>query len=63
MNFFPERSIPYNLQGLLLYDNLRAYVDLKGIATTEDVTLSKNYIKLDRTYINLKAQSSFQIKN
>ena len=46
-----------------MYDNLKAYIDLVGNVTTEDVTLSKEYIKLERTYINLKAQASFQIVN
>jgi hydrocephalus-inducing protein len=63
LRFFPQRSVKYNLEGILKYDNLVAYVQLKGTATTEDVTLSKNFIKLDRTYINLKAQASFQIVN
>ena len=63
LNFFPLHSIQYNKECSLLYDGLQAYTILKGNAYTGDVRLGKTYLKLDKTYISLKAQSSLQINN
>ena len=55
INFFPTKSTSYAQECQLKYDNLTAYTLLKGIAYTGDVSLSSKFLKLEKTYIGLKA--------
>ena len=53
IKFNPKESKSYTAEATLTYDQLDAYVELKGIAYTGNVDLSKKRLKLDKTYIAL----------
>lgn len=53
IKFFPQESCPYHSEAILKYDDLISYVDLRGTAYTGNVYLSKQHLKLEKTYIGL----------
>lgn len=55
IKFNPKQSKSYKTRAVLTYDKLDAFVELKGIAYTGNVELSKKRLKLDKTYIALQA--------